>query len=198
MYSSSMFSHSNLNNCFRFPKSYRRCSSWSDGSKYWSSSICWGPWWSSSPLVYGPIWRSRTIACCSWMLKVPMHGYNNILITRSHETSVIKRKMFILKKTHENINKNRKDVAVMLCCSPWSNHADVKKHSTQNKQKNTRKQKQKQKICCSNALALTLVQPCRCPILFLSCSQSQCCLSAGEKVSLFVGQWKTKKWREKK
>ena len=97
------------------------------------------------------------------------------------------------KKTPEKINKNRKDVAVMLCCSPWSNHADVKKHSTQNKQKNTRKQKQKQKICCSNALALTLVQPCRCPILFLSCSQSQCCLSAGEKVSLFVGQWKTKK-----
>ena len=63
--------------------------------------------------------------------------------------------------------------------------------------KNTRKQKQKQKICCSNALALTLVQPCRCPILFLSCSQSQCCLSAGEKVSFFVGQWKNKKVKKK-
>ena len=147
-----------------------------------------------------------------------------ILITRCHETNCIKRKLWNVKKTHENKKnrknvavmlyrspqsnhidvektqdrkkkkntrkhkKNRKDVAVMLCCSPWSNHADVKKHSTQNKQKNTRKQKQKQKICCSNALALTLVQPCRCPILFLSCSQSQCCLSAGEKVSFFVGQ----------
>ena len=96
------------------------------------------------------------------------------------------------KKTKENINKNRKDVAVMLCCSSWSNHADVTKHSTQNRKQKNKKHKQKHKRCCSNALPLTLVQPCRYPILFLSCFQSQCCLSAGEKVSLIVEQLKRK------